>query len=77
MFFFAIGSLIRGRFDVGKINGNAVISLPNDNYIFAIFNKGNLSGEAQKINFNNKTIEKMKYTMGEFKENLGAYDLDN
>ena len=45
MFVFAIGCLARGQFDVGKIHGNAVITLPNDNYIFAKFNKGSLSGE--------------------------------
>ena len=45
MFFFAIGSVARGHFDLGKIHNNVIITLPNNNYIFAKFNKGSLSGE--------------------------------
>ncbi len=43
MFFFTIGAFVWGNFEKGKLNGFALLTIPNDINLLAKFNKGNLT----------------------------------
>lgn len=50
MFFFSVGALIRGDFINGKIQGKALISLPNNILLIASFLHGKLVEEFGQLN---------------------------